>query len=32
MQRKGINYATGFSPVGERLSRESFDPAQVRRA
>lgn len=31
MQRKGINYDTGFTPFGERMSRESFDPAQVRR-
>jgi hypothetical protein len=27
----GINYDTGFISVGDRLSRESFDPAQVRR-
>src|SRR4051794_34700261 len=31
VQRKGINYDTGFAPIGERLSRQSFDPAQVRR-
>src|SRR5689334_12870176 len=31
MQRKGINYDTGFMAVGGRLSRRTFDPAQVRR-
>jgi hypothetical protein len=31
MRRKGINYDTGFAPIGDRLSRESFDAAQVRR-
>jgi hypothetical protein len=31
MHRKGINYDTGFAPFGDRLSRASFDPAQVRR-
>jgi hypothetical protein len=31
MRRKGINYDTGFAPFGDRLSRESFDLAQVRR-
>ncbi|MGZ3679558.1 MAG: abortive infection protein [Ktedonobacterales bacterium] len=31
MHRKGINYDTGFAPIGDRLSRETFEPAQVRR-
>jgi hypothetical protein len=31
MRRRGINYDTGFAPFGDRLSRESLDPAQVRR-
>ena len=31
MNRKGINYDTGFTRAGARPSRESFDPAQVRR-
>jgi hypothetical protein len=31
MHRKGINYDTGFTPVDNRMSRESFDPVQVRR-
>jgi hypothetical protein len=31
MHRKGINYDTGVAPYGDRLSRESFDSAQVRR-
>jgi hypothetical protein len=31
MRWKGINYDTGFVAVGDRLSRESFDPLQVRR-
>jgi hypothetical protein len=31
MHRKGINYDTGITPFGNRLSRESFDPGQVRR-
>lgn len=31
MRRKGINYDTGFAPFGDQLSRESFDPTQVRR-
>jgi hypothetical protein len=31
MNRKGINYDTGFAPAADRLSRESFDPDQVRR-
>jgi hypothetical protein len=31
MHRKGINYDTGITPFGHRLSRESFDPEQVRR-
>ena len=31
MSRKGINYDTGFTRFGDRLSRESFVPAQVRR-
>lgn len=31
MRWKGINYDTGFVTVGERLSRESCDPLQVRR-
>src|SRR5436305_9421568 len=31
MRRKGINYDIGFAPIGDRLSRKSFDAAQVRR-
>jgi hypothetical protein len=31
MRRKGINYDTGFTRFGDRLSRESFVPVQVRR-
>src|SRR5690348_5832094 len=31
MRRKGINYDTGFTRFGDRLSREAFVPAQVRR-
>ena len=31
MHRKGINYDTGFAPMGDRLSRRTFDPEQVRR-
>ena len=31
MHRKGINYDTGFAPIGDGLSRETFEPAQVRR-
>ena len=31
MHRRGINYDTGFAPSGDQLSRESFEPAQVRR-
>jgi hypothetical protein len=31
MRWKGINYDTGFAPVDKRLSREAFDPRQVRR-
>ncbi len=31
MRLKGINYDTGFTRTGARPSRESFDPAQVRR-
>ncbi|HEV8191810.1 MAG TPA: hypothetical protein VGP82_10045, partial [Ktedonobacterales bacterium] len=31
MQRKGINYDTGFTCIGAPSSREAFDPAQVRR-
>lgn len=31
MHRKGINYDTGITPFGNRLSRESFDPQHVRR-
>jgi len=31
MQRKGINYDTGFTSVGGQQSRRSFEPAQVRR-
>ncbi|HEX8033662.1 MAG TPA: hypothetical protein VF510_07430, partial [Ktedonobacterales bacterium] len=31
MHRKGINYDTGFAPIGDRLARETFEPAQVRR-
>src|SRR3954453_343777 len=31
MQRKGINYDTGIVSIGERLSRQSFEPGQVRR-
>jgi hypothetical protein len=31
MRWKGINYDTGFAPVGDSLSRESFDSLQVRR-
>jgi hypothetical protein len=31
MRWKGINYDTGFAPVGNQLSRGSFDPLQVRR-
>ena len=31
MHRKGINYDTGFTRAGAQSSRESFDPAQVRR-
>ena len=31
MRWKGINYDTGVVSIGDRLSRESFDPLQVRR-
>lgn len=31
MRRRGINYDTGFAPFGDKLSRESFVPAEVRR-
>ena len=31
MRRKGINYDTGITAIGNRLSRESFEPAQVRK-
>ena len=31
MHRKGINYDTGITPFGNRMSRESFEPGQVRR-
>jgi hypothetical protein len=31
LRRKGINYDTGFASTGGRLSRETFDPTQVRR-
>jgi hypothetical protein len=31
MRWKGINYDTGVVSIGDRLSRESFDPFQVRR-
>ena len=31
MHRKGINYDTGFASTDGRLSRETFDPPQVRR-
>lgn len=31
MHRKGIHYDTGVTPFGNRLSREFFDPRQVRR-
>lgn len=31
MHRKGINYDTGITPFGTRMSRESFEPGQVRR-
>lgn len=31
MHRKGINYDTGITPFGTRLSREPFDLRQVRR-
>lgn len=31
MQRKGINYDTGFTPFGTASSRTAFEPGQVRR-
>lgn len=31
MQRKGINYDTGFTPFGTHSSRGAFEPDQVRR-
>jgi hypothetical protein len=31
MRRHGINYDTGFTPVGPESSRTDFDPATVRR-
>ncbi|WP_328378663.1 hypothetical protein OHB13_25865 [Streptomyces sp. NBC_00440] len=31
MRRHGINYDTGFTPIGEEISRQDFDPGVVRR-
>jgi hypothetical protein len=31
MRRNGINYDTGVKAIGNRLSRASFKPAQVRK-